>query len=175
MAITLIDPVQLGAGLWSLSWTSTVGAPYRVYRDGVLVSTQEATEFLVSVDDGDSPLIEVLDADTVNPTDAHPPNLILGWQRDADAVQYLIEEYSGGAWVARDRIVPVSGSEWLTYSTGTLADVTSHQWRIKPIDAAGNSGTVLAFTVLMVRYPDPPAVTFTYASGTAKITIAAEA
>lgn len=177
MAITLNEPVQVGAGLWLLTWTSDVGAPYRVYRDGVIVSTQESAEYYASVDDGDVPVIEVLDADTESPSDAHPPKILLGWQRDADAVWYLVEEYSGGEWTERARIVPASlpgvSPAWLAYSTGTVADVTSHQWRVTPYDAAGNAGTALSFTTLMVRYPDPPAVTFSYDSGTAKVTIAA--
>ena len=172
MAITLSELTYQGPGLWLVSWTSDLSTPtFRIYQDGVLVSRQTDTEYLVRADGSVFPVLELLDDADEIPNEAHPGEFYLGWENESDAARYKIEEYSGGEWTQRALILNSDERPWITYATGPLADETSHQWRITPVDSAGNEGTLISFTKLMVRYPDPPQVTMTYDSGTAKVTI----
>ncbi len=160
--VTFDPPQQVGANLWRFTWTSDQMDPeYRVYLDGQLVSVQTAEQFDVKVEGEVSPVLEVLDSEDDVPNDAFPPYLRLGWLPVSDAVRYLVQQYDGG-WVDVATLAAEADRAWYQYDTPGLADVTVHQWRVIPIDEAGNEGSALAFSVLMVRHPDPPDVTFTY-------------
>ncbi len=173
MAVTINEPVEITSTTWLLTWSSSLGSPtYRIYRDGVLVSTQTTTEYTLTISDGYAPVIEILD-DATEAQPAFPGVLVLGWRNDADAAQYKIEEYAAGVWVLRETVVLDSEVAWQSYTTPALADETSHTWRVTPVDAAGNSGTAISFVVLMVRHPDVPDVLMTYSSGTAQVTVSA--
>jgi hypothetical protein len=171
--LTMNPPVQVSDDLWLLSWTSTWNHPFRVYRDGLLVSEQDARQYLAHIAPGESPIFEVLDNPALHPSPAYPPYLFLGWKADSDAVQYRVEENVASVWTLRALVTAQAGEDWLTHATGVLVDETQAEWRVIPVDAAGNQGTAKTFTVLMVRYPDPPSVTFTYNAGTGAVTLAA--
>jgi hypothetical protein len=122
-----------------------------------------------------APVVEVLDVSTDVAEEGFPDHLVLGWTVASDAAYYRIEQYVGAAWVAV-ATVAASTDPWQSYATVALADETSHQFRVIPIDAAGNDGTATAFTKLLVRYPEIPDVDFAYdgaVAGTVTITAAA--
>lgn len=175
--ITFLPTVQTGINKWLISWTSdqTINAanPYRICADGVLVSTQLAASYELSLPAGGAvPVIEVLDNAALPISAAFPGYLILGWNLDSDAAQYRIEEFVAAVWTARATIAAVAKSPWQQYSTNLLTDETTANWRVIPIDAAGNDGISVQFTALMVRYPDVPAPTYTYnGSGTKTVTL----
>lgn len=173
--IAFNEPQQTGPDCWVLSWTSDqVDPEFRVYLDGVLVSTQTSTEYQLRSEYGQLVIVEVLDVAADVPSDAFPANMIQGWRRDSDAALYVIEEYVSAVWTERARIVPDEALDWLAYATGALTDETVAIWRVTPYDAAGNAGTAVSFSALMVRHPDVPNVEFTYnGAGTPTVTIAA--
>jgi hypothetical protein len=173
MAVTFAQPQKISDTQWLVSWTSTLSpCTYYVYLDGVLASAQTAETFTVNVAPGQpAPMLEVLDA-AGDPSPAFPNYLALGWLRDADAYAYQIEEYVASVWTLRETIL-ATVLPWQTYFTAALADCVTAQWRVKPVDAAGNIGTAVEFTALIVRYPDVPAVDFSYSAATGKVTISA--
>ena len=178
MAVTFNQPVVISATQQLLSWTSdqviSLSNPYRVYVDGILVSTQIGSEYTIAYEEGSNPVIEVLDEAAAVPSPAFPRYLVFGWAGDPDADRYLIEKNEGAGFVTVETIANDLSRAWMTYSTGTLADETTHTWRITPIDAAGNSGTAVTFVTLLVGYPTPPDVNFTYnGSGAGTVTISA--
>jgi len=110
-------------------------------------------------DDGDfHPGYAVLQANIDNSAEDHD---YLQWQ-----------EYSGGEWVTR-RETPVDKSGTYSYRTDWLADVTTHQFRCRPVGKNGNNGTAVEFSIFMVRNPDPPDLAFSYSDDTNEVTIAA--
>jgi hypothetical protein len=173
MAVTFSAPVVAGDGLWLVSWTSTETAPtYRVYLDGVLVSTQTAAQFLVSAQANAMPVLEVLDHTADAPSEAHPATLTLGWLTNSDVADYRVEQKVSGSWTEIVTLAREDGP-WQQYTTPVLADDTTHEWRIVPIDAAGNEGTEHNFTALLVRHPDVPSVSYAYSAVTGLVTITA--
>lgn len=172
MAITNLQYTQLSTYTWRITWGSTLGSPtYRVHVDGVLASTQTAASFDITVDDNWQPVVEVLD-DSSDPQPAFPAQLVLGWRTDSDAAEYRIEQKVAGVWTEHATVAR-SSAAYQSYTTPALADQTTHEWRVIPIDTAGNDGTAIAFSTLMVRHPDIPDVSFAYSAGTGKVTISA--
>lgn len=175
--VTFLPTVQTGLNKWLISWTSdqviSSANPYRVCLDGVLVSTQLAASFELSVPAGGVvPIVEVLDVAALPISPAFPGYLILGWNLDSDAAQYRVEENVASVWTSRGTFPADPTSPWQSYSTALLADETTANWRVVPIDAAGNDGTLVTFTALMVRYPDVPAPTYAYnGSGPKTVTL----
>lgn len=117
------------------------------------------------------PVVEVLDDPAAVPQSAFPSRLVLGWAADSDAAQYRVQEFSGGAWVTRATLE--NSDAWMQYTTSVLADCTAAQWRVVPVDAAGNVGTATEFSALMVRFPDPPAQNLSYDAQSGTVTVAA--
>lgn len=178
--ITFNQPLVLSSNgtssTYRLSWMSDQAIsnanPFRIYVDGQLISTQTGNSIDIRVPTGSSPTVEVLDTTTAVPQPAFPSYLELGWAFDPDAVQYQISAVVNGAWAVQATIAADSSNAWQVYATATLADETTAQWQVTPIDAAGNLGTPLQFLALMVRYPDVPVPTFTYnGSGAGTVTL----
>ncbi len=72
-------------------------------------------------------------------------------------------------------IVPHDEAQWV-YSllSPRLDDLADAEFRVVPVDKAGNDGTALALSAeRIVRTPDAPDFTATFDSGTTKITFAA--
>jgi hypothetical protein len=170
--LTIQPPDYRGPGTWFFWWSSTLTAPvYRVYVDGVLVSTQEAAEITLPLRGGET--VEILDDPLAVPADAFPAVAVLGWPADPDAVRYLVEEYVDAAWVERDMLYAQTDEPWIAWTSRVLEDVTTHQFRVTAYDAAGNASTALALSVFMVRAPEPPAVTYVYNPDDGTLTVAA--
>lgn len=183
MSVTYEAPVQLAPNLWRVSWSSDLGAPpatgYRVFRNGVQIGGTVYVESMdFTLDAGESLVVEVLDDPDASPSSAFPSRLTLGWRPVSGAASYRVDEYVASVWTAR-RVLLEDGSPYYRYETRVLEDVTSHQFRVVPVDEAGNDGTALSFTVLMVRYPDAPwpdaeaASHFAYDDGTNEVTVSA--
>lgn len=159
-----------------IRWTSdqTTPMPIRVFRDGVLVSTWSnptATgEFDLLVPAGADPFVEILDRADERPSHAAPGQVTLHWQAVSGAVQYRIEEFLAGNWVER-ALVPDDGSGAFAWQTRWLADGGSYDFRITPLDAIGNAGTPATRTVVQVRHPPTPDVSFAYDDGTGTVSL----
>ena len=78
---------------------------------------------------------------------------------------------ASGGWSEIGR-VPHNDALW-TYSlfSPRLDDLTGYEWRVVPVDQAGNDGTSTDFaSETIVRTPDAPDFDMSYDEGTDKIT-----
>jgi len=162
MPVTQAQPVKVAARTWRLSWSSDLGGTptYYVYEASELIAiTTDAQYVAYNASELQPPVIEVYDdADTVPAMMQRPGRLRLQWYGDAgDALYYRVEELIGSTWTTRQHIAE-SGDGYYTYLTRHLEDVTTHQFRVVPIDDELNDGTALTFTALVVRQPDPPEI-----------------
>jgi hypothetical protein len=170
VTVTFEEPLRLARNCWRLQWTSTEATPsYRVYVDGALVQSGARDWIDIPVGVGDTPVVEVFDDESTPTEGAFPGWLLLFWQSASGVESYRIEEYSGGDWVAR-RTLLADGRLYYRYRTAVLADDTTHQWRVVPVQG-GNDGTPLSFSALVVRHPDAPTASYSYDAGTGLVTV----
>jgi hypothetical protein len=178
MSVTYDAIIQVDDFNVSVQGHSDVTAPVtlRMFQNGIKVGEYESLDgyfaFTVNIMPGDSDSFEVLDKSCSIPALAFPGRATLNWRAKTDANKYRIEEYVSAAWTERITINS-NGSGSYVWTSRYLEDVTTHQFRIIPIDASGNDGTALTFSMYLARVPDVPLVTYTYDSGTGKVTIAA--
>lgn len=174
MAVTINQTDQTGPTTWKVTFSSDLGGTpvFSLYQNGVLITTTTATEWTFTVADLTSSIIEIFD-DATSPATYYPGRMTLAWDAPPEATDYyLIEQKVASVWTERARIYD-RGESYFSWNTLYLDDVTTHEFRVSPIGANGVTGQIRLFTALMVRYPDIPNVTYTYDSGTAKVTIAA--
>lgn len=168
MTVTYQTPIRIDQFTQRLRFTSNAATPvsFRAYREGRLLaawtSPDGAGVLDVVVPEGESPFLEVLDNADAIPAIAFPGRFTLVWDRteSSDRYSYAIEQYSDGAWTTLDTILD-DGRLAYWWQTGWLADCTVHNFRIVPIDTAGNRGSEINYAVEMVRHPDVPNVTIT--------------
>ncbi len=177
MAVTYSKAQQQDSTTFLLEWTSdeTTPVPFRVYIDGQEVGAFDSADgsgsFVVTAGSGESVFIEVLDKACSVPSIAFSGRMRINWQAVVGASTYRVEEFVAAVWTARQTITD-RGEGAFEFVTRFLEDVTTHQFRVIPIDAAGNEGTAISFTSLMVRHPTPPSVSYVYnGAGTPTVTI----
>lgn len=171
MSVTIRTAKQIDDRSVRLTWSSDGEDPtYYIWIDGVFAYETSLTEGVFPIVPGAAAIIDVFDSSSDEPSVAYPGRFLIGWW-PSDAVDYYrIDEYYDSAWLERARVID-NGEGFFTWRTRFLEDVTSHQFRIVPVGTDGNEGTATTFTSLMVRHPDPPDVSYSYDSGTTKITI----
>ena len=174
MAVTLNDPTLLDFGI-SFSWTSSLGGTptFYIYIAGLLVETTTGTTYNHFGDPSDVVHIEVFDvAPPHTPVVIPSGNERLCWYEQSSVAEWKIEEKIAGTW-AEIAILTDSDSWFYEYVTRYLEDASIHHFRVTPIAQGDYMGDALMFSFLIARFPDPPDVTYTYAAGTKKVTIAA--
>ena len=160
-----ISPTQI-----RFTYSSDLDSPrFYVYVNGDFVGETFDTTYDVPVPPGGQVQFDVFDDPDDEPEEYFPAQLTLRWLGRDGATAYRVEEYAGGSWAYRATIVAHAANLY-RYTTRSLDDVTTYQFRVVPLDAEGRSGTVLPFTVEMVRYPDAPSQEMTFVSGELYIT-----
>lgn len=178
MSVTYDAVIQIDDFAFSVQGHTDVTPPVtlRMYSNGVKVGEFESLDgyfaFTLTGMPGDSLQFEVLDKACSIPSLAFPGRATLNWRAQTDATEYRVEEYVSAAWTER-QVIPANGSGSYVWQSRWLEDETTHQFRVVPVNSAGNDGTPLAFSMLLVRIPDVPRVTYTYNATTDKVTIAA--
>ena len=178
MASSITSITKPAAYHWQYTWSGT--APFYVYSAGELVL--DATTLTTWIFQGDSntepPVVEVRDSTEAESTISqivNPQYAIFQWYQASNAAQYVVQESStdGGAtvWTTR-RTLFEDGSEYYTFQTPVLDDVTTATWRVAAVDTQSNY-TVIQYQVFMVRNPDPPEITLSYDNGTGLLTVSA--
>lgn len=141
---------------------------FRIYYQGTLFASLTSAGTTASLNMpaiyGEHPHIEVLDSSAASPGVAFPGRWTLNWFQSSGAVSYRIEEYVSGVWTLRETVAE-QGYGAYNWLTRWLEDCTQHQFRIIPVDAAGNQGSATSFTATMVRHPDLPNVTISVLGG----------
>lgn len=176
MAISNVQAQHLGDGVYHVTWETDSGPDtiFHVYLDDVLVgstplaffqvtlpgSTQEATVRVVE----ENPL-------ALDPGDKSRFVLVAWWGVDA-ASYYTVEWYNVTAWEEVKRIDD-EGQGWFAWQSGLLDDLSTQQFRVRAMGVNGNLGTLNTLSIEVVGNPSPPAVDWSYAAGTGKVTISA--
>lgn len=156
------------------NWSSTLSPPvsYWIYVNGVQKAAAVSYETMdFQVPTGTKVYLEIFDTISHTAAPVQFDSIFLRWYHTVDADAYRIEEYVGAAWVIRGYVS--DGGEWFfDWGSRELEDETTHRFRVVP-RLKGEDGTGQEFYFFMVRQPDPPAVDYAYAPGTAKVTVSA--
>lgn len=159
------------------------------FVDG-LHSPENGPRFAKQLDAGDAARVQVMDTTDPNfdwaaaAPQGWPARRTLWWvKKEVDEldvgtgplVEFKIEQNRAGAgWVT---IAIVRATDAWAYSVMTprLDDLVVYDWRVTPVDRAGNEGTPLDFAAdRVVRTPDAPNFTAAFSSGTQKVTFTAK-
>ena len=121
---------------------------------------------------GEKLIVEVndtLDPDydaIANAPAGYPARRTLWWNRSiaTDVSHYLAEENKASAGYVELASIPHDDNVWdYRQLTDPLDDLTSYEWRIRPVDLAGNIGTAVSLAAEnVVRFPDAPDFTASF-------------
>ena len=174
MTATLNSPNLIsrrsGGSVYRLTWSSTESAPtYDLYEltGGGLVYHGMAETITVTVKNGESPIYWVTDS-AASPPAGYPGKIKLQWRRSAGVSYYRIDEQVSGSWTRRAKIF--EEGKWIYHwATRWLEDAADHNFRVVAVGTDGNESTAASIAVLMVRWPDVPQVSYSYAGGVVTI------
>lgn len=164
---------KVGTYSYKYEWTGT--SPYDVWCDGEQLydDTTETYCILEGDDAVEGPPVEVQDSTESDPQNSlYPPRFTLVWRQQNDAEYYVIQQYVGAVWTTIGSMAETDAGYYV-FETLALADATTHTFQIVPYDAQDIAGSVLPYTVLMTRNPDPPSVTISWTVGTHSVTATA--
>jgi len=150
------------------------------YVDGAYVASTTAATWSVFLEPGEEVRLEAKDTDDpdfdpiANAPVGYPGRRTLFWLRAlaTDVEHYRVEmQKDGGGW-STVAIVRHDENEWsYRVLSPRLEDLTPYEFRVVPVDDAGNDGTAIAVAAeTVVRWPDGPDFTISYASGTQRVT-----
>lgn len=170
MAITGVSIVQLEDypdAVYRVTAASDLPSPtFYWYVEGLFQGADKLPWRTFTVPAGSGPLVEVFDDVDDVPSLGWPGEVVFVWDHAAGAESYRVERYADGDWVEAGR---VSGDlDRYRFTVRDLADGVSHQLRCVPV-SNGNDGLPLTGTVLMVRRPDMPSVTWAYDEATSTL------
>jgi len=167
LSITRVSPVAV-----QLSFASSLADPtFYIWRDGSLIATTTASTYLDMVPVGACPIYDVFDDAADEPSEVYPAYLHLQWRAVDNADYYRVERHNGSQWVEQVRITDDGRAGYYHWYSPRLEDDTTHQFRVVAVTDDGTESTALTLSALMVRHPDPVAVSLSYDSQTQKLTI----
>lgn len=157
---------------------------YHWYVDGSYIASTTDNSHYIFLQADEQAQIEVVDTmdpdfdPVANAPIGYPARKTIFWYRsmESDIDYYRVDQKEGaGDWTEIGR-VPHDDSPWhYSLLTPRLTDLTAYQWRVMPVDQAGNDGTATTYDAeTVVRTPDAPDFTQTYDEDTDKITFAAD-
>ena len=180
MAVTY-DSIERTGSVVTIRVTSSLSDPYyHWYIEGAWVGMTRVGEISVSLRDGEQDFVVCQDTtdpdyDAVASAPAgYPARRTLAWiaSTDADVAHYRVEESKNGGGWAELGTVRDDGSWMYTYVTGRLDDLATYQWRVWPVDRAGNDGSPVELeSENIVRRPDAPAYAVSFSPGALTVTV----
>lgn len=164
---------RISGDLHYLEWrAAAAGGPYRIYRNGILIDETSGTSIHVHSGSRESVLIEVIaDPDGI-PIEVNPSRIDLRWAATAATKLYRIEKFVDAAWVTVGSRAE-DGSSAYSFRSESLADDTTHEFRVVPVGDNGNDGTPATLDKKVIRHPDAPDVGVTFDDDTQKLRITA--
>jgi len=175
MSATVTSITKAGSYAWRYDYSGT--SPFDIYYNGEVIASQTTDTAIIlnHTDAYEPPALEIIDADDTDTPESvrYSPLFIGQFRGDPDMSYYLVEQYVDAAWTQIAQIPEDGLGGYRKFQSTALADVTTHSFRVTPYDADDNAGYPLQYDIFMIRNPEPPSVTVTYAAGT--ITIAARA
>jgi len=155
---------------------------YFWYIDGAFLARTTSNIYTFFIREGEQFRISVKDSNNSNYDYlTHAPvgysaRRTLFWTRctDSDILKYNLEQNkAAGGWTDIGTVNDIPGQWSYMFVTERLDDLTSYQFRVLPVDQAGNEGTALTLTAeTIVRTPDAPDYTVTFDPDTDKVTYA---
>lgn len=162
--------------------SSVLAEPYfHWYVDGVYAGVTRDPRWELYLSDGEQAHVEVID--TVDVTfdpvaeapAAYPSRRTLWWNRSlsTDVASYRVEQQQdGGSWTVIATVHVVADQWNYQVVTEPLVDLASYNWRLVPVDRAGNDGTAINWDgETVVRWPDAPEWVLAFDGGTDRVTI----
>lgn len=183
MAITSLTARRLGRLTVVTAVSGLSGTVYfHCYVDGTWIGQNTTGVFYITLDTNEQAQIDVQDTTSAtydyiaNAPTVYSAKRSLFWtaSADADISYYLIEQNKDAAgWTEIGRVYD-NGIWSFAFLTLKLTDLASYQFRITPVDLAGNSGTAKTLSAeTIVRVPEAPSFTISFDDGTDKVTYTA--
>ena len=172
MAVTLNKPLQVGPQSFELSWTSTIPkAVFRIYRNGNLLAVQRSARIVLTMNQDQHDIIDVMDDATIPAPSLVPPVMQGLFPSVAGADSYKVEQFIGAVWTFQTNIRQTGKANY-RFQTAVLSDAGVAQFRVTAI-AGSESATPIEGSVKIIRIPDIPNVSATFNPGDNTVTIAA--
>lgn len=158
---------------------------YHWYRDGVWVHSGTIPSHSFYVERGGQAVIECVDSaspnydELANAPDAWPATRTVFWwpSMDDDVKEYRVEKRKdAGSWeMIEDGRIRHDQDTWLYQAeTGRLDDLSTYEFRVVPVDEAGNDGTAQEIeSEIVVRTPDAERYSLAFSAGTSRVTFSA--
>ena len=151
---------------------------FAVTVNGQLMQFSEQTMFQISdpAYEFRPPQVEVRGYGYTTPfqSELYPPYITIQWRGNLVAGYYVVKEYVGSAYVERFRVWE-DGRGYYSIQSAPLADATTHEWRVVPIDLDYGEQDPLDIQVFVICNPNFPDVEYTYVAGTHTLTATARA
>ena len=183
MAITSVMQSRVG-GVTTVEAASDLSGDvlFYWYIDGAFVASTVAGVKSFALEDNDQARIDVLDSTdpafdpVANSPSGYPARRSLFWLRSlaTDIASYRVEQRkNAGSWTSIGVVNHVAGQWSYSLLSPRLDDLADYEWRVVPVDVAGNDGTALTLdAVRIVRTPEAPDFTVTFDEGTTRVTFA---
>jgi len=163
VAITY-DSIERSGNVVTVKVTSDLADPYyHWYVEGSWVGMTRTGRITLTLEDGAQEFIVCQDTTSesydpvANAPAGYPSRRTLVWtaSADSDTDHYRVEQNKDAAGWEELGTVADDGRWEFRYVTGRLTDLSSYQFRIVPVDAAGNDGSATTFDAeTIVRRPD---------------------
>lgn len=177
MSVMIESVVQESVFTWRVVWSSTLGADTEVTisQNGAVIATTTGTEWTFTVPIGEQLIVEILDSEDEALEGVSSRRIGLGWHESEDenpeeVDYYRIDEFEDAAWSEVNR-VPNDGSAFYFWESPYLANLAAKVYRVIAVGLNGNEGSAREFTTTVVGFDDVPLATYSYSSGTGKVTV----
>lgn len=156
---------------------------YHWYIDGAYIASTMSPAYSFYLAEDECVRVTCIDTNNAsydaiaNAPAGYPARRSLWWVRsiDSDVSHYRVEQNKDAAGWTEIGIVHHDDTQWsYSFLTEPLTDLSSYQWRVYPVDAAGNDGTVITLGAeTVVRTPDAPDFTISFDGDTDTVTYTA--
>jgi len=172
MAVSCDIPIQVGPNSWLMRWSSDLSSPlYRIFRNGTLIAHTRRTSMVCTVPTDEAAQIEIFD-DVVSRSKGLPSaHARLLWDSVDQCVAYYVERKNAqGQWQIVAKIWDAGICKY-QYDLKSLEDDEVHEIRVFA-EGVGGQTLPVSTTYKLIRIPDPPNVTMTYAGGIVTVSAA---
>lgn len=148
-------------GSWLFSWEAGT-PPYQIWLNGVLIASPTTNSYVFALPGYETlpPDLEILNAGDFSDSENYPPFVLLQWRGVQGCAGYVVQQATGLSanpwanvgWRREDR------SGYYQWQSQALPDDAIAEFRVLPVDLAGNQGTEIDFTLTVVRTPPHPSV-----------------
>lgn len=153
---------------------------YFWYLAGAFVAATQRNTYTFLLQPAEQARVEVIDTNDpdfdpiAHAPAGYPARRSIHWvkSQETDASSYRVEQRkNAGAWSTIGTIYAKPEKWSLVLLSPILEDLAVYEWRIIPIDQAGNDGTAIALAAeTIVRTPDAPNFAAAFSQATGRVT-----